>query len=536
MKKLRIANCGLQIAPSCHPEQSQGVTLHAPSFDKRRMTANRQFRESANYPAAFSRWLLLLLSILSAAPLFPQTLSYSIPKKLSSKTPEFRILGKNKEGVLVYKYGRSTHVIEAYGNKLNVRWEKSLTFKYNASSVKRIVIYPEKTLAFYLSDQKGVPVLFAEKWNGKFSGEGNAVLIDSVNSGKFDAESTVRVAVSQNQSKMVCYYPVSESEEYAERVRLIIADGELNILARKDIPISKSGMLLRKVFPDNEGNVFILLEDENKSRKKASTADAFTVKMYETASEIVRELDFHFQRPIFRKLYMDMDNVNKNLIATGFYTDDAGEEAQGYFYSVYDLDSGVLRTNQYMKFSHDLIFEVTGKDTSRNFNGFYSFEVNDLVMRFDGGAIIIAESRFDTEENMQVPSFTPSIGPSFRTINISYYNDIMLLSVAPDGTLDWSMVLKKKQISEDDDGFFSSYCLATTGGKLHFVYNEEIYQKTNVSEYEVDKAGHSERQYLFNAGDRNVLLAPKLGKQISTNEILIPSYKRNYLSFVKVTY
>jgi hypothetical protein len=78
--------------------------------------------------------------------------------------------------------------------------------------------------------------------------------------------------------------------------------------------------------------------------------------------------------------------------------------------------------------------------------------------------------------------------------------------------------------------------MAVTGSKLHFVYNEEIYHKTNVSQYNVDKTGASERKYLFNAGDRNVLLVPKLGRQISSNEIIIPSYKRNYLSFVKMTY
>ena len=112
----------------------------------------------------------------------------------------------------------------------------------------------------------------------------------------------------------------------------------------------------------------------------------------------------------------------------------------------------------------------------------------------------------------------------------------MALSVLPDGSLDWGKVLKKKQISEDDDGFFSSYCLSITPEKLNFIYNEEIYHKTNVSQYVMDKKGQFSRQYLFNAGDKNVLLVPRLGKQISSNEVLIPSYKRNYLSFVKVTY
>ncbi len=498
------------------------------------------FRSLINYfrfpISSFRYGLLTFIICIFTTATFSQTLSYSVPKKLSSKTPEFRILGKNKEGVLVYKYGRDSHVVEAYGNKLNSRWEKSISFKQEATSVKRIVIYPEKTLAFYLSSQKGILVLLAEKWNSKFSGELNAVAIDTVNTGKFDAESTLRVATSQNQSKIACYYPVSGDDDYARSLKIIMVNEELNVVYRKEIDISGNGKnLLRKVFPDNDGNVYILLEDESKSKKKKSTPDAFTVKMCDI-SGTVKNLEFPFQRPVFRKLYVDVDNVNRRLVATGFYTDDAGEEAQGYFYLAYDVDSGVLSASNYMKFSPDLVFDVTGKDTSKISNGFYSFEVYDLVMRFDGGAILVAESRFDTEENMQVPSFTPSIGPSFRTINISYYNDIMLLSVGPDGMHDWSEVLKKKQISEDDEGFFSSYCMATGGGKLHFVYNEEIYNKTNISEYGVDKIGNSERQYLFNAGDRNVLLIPKLGKQISSNEILIPSYKRNYLSFVKVTY
>lgn len=467
---------------------------------------------------------------------FAQTLSYSIPEKLSAKTPEFKILGKNREGVLIYKYGKDAHTVEAYGNNLSMRWEKSFSFKYPEANVRRVVIYPEKTLVFYLSDQKGVPVLFAEKWNSKFSGDGNAVAIDSIITGKFDVESTLRVATSQNQAVVACYYPAGSDN--GEQLMITLTDSDLNIIGRKQVDINHGGgnVLLRKVFPDNNGNIYVLLEDEEKSKKKISSPDAFIVKMYEASTGTVRQIDFGFRHPVFRKLYLDFDNVNRNLVATGFYTNDAGEEAQGFFYSAFSVDSGYLSASNYTRFSPDLIFEITGKDTLKNSRGFYSFEVYDLIMRFDGGAIIVAESRFNTEENMQVPSFTPSIGPSFRTIQISYYNDIMVLSVNADGTLDWTSVLKKKQISEDDEGFFSSYCMATTASNLHFIFNEEIYHKTNVSEYSVDKAGGSERKYLFNAGDRNVLLVPKLGKQISSHEVIIPSYKRNYLGFVKVSY
>lgn len=494
---------------------------------------SRQFENCKQNTVNFFLVCLLLLSPAVVA----QTISYSIPKKLSSKTPDFRILGKNKEGVLVYKYGKE-HVIEAYSGSLNVRWSKTISFKRIVTDVRRMVIYPERTLAFYLSADKGPSVLYAEKWNSKFQGESDAIALDTIRTGKYEVESLVRVAPSQNQSKIVSYYPVFTGGDEPDYLRLVLTDADITLLAKKNIPLYENGRSLkvRKVFPDNTGNIFILLEDEAKQKKKEASADVFEVKMVDTGTNTVRSIDFNFQRPVFKKLYLETDNVNKNLIATGLYTDNAGEEAQGYFYLVYDLDSQRLETTQYTKFSSDIIFEITGKDTSKNVSGFYSFEVFDLVLRFDGGAILVAESRFDTEESMQVPSFTPTIGPSFRTISISYYNDILLISVKPDGALEWSRVLKKKQISEDDDGFFSSYMMAATADKLHFIYNEEIYHKTSVSDYVVNKRGEFERKYLLNAGDKNVMLTPTLGKQISSNEVLIPSYKRSYLSFVKFTY
>lgn len=502
-------------------------------FSRQLSAISRQFTNCKHKTVNFFLVCLLLLP----SVLIAQTISYSIPKKLSSKTPDFRILGKNNEGVLVYKYGRE-HIIEAYSSSLNVRWSKTLSFKRPVADVRRMIIYPEKTLAFYLSDEKEISVLYAELWNSKFQPESDALALDTIRDEKFDVEALVRVAPSQNQSKIVSYYPLFNLGDQPDFLHMTLTNANATVLAKKTIPLEENGrpLKVRKVFPDNAGNIFVLLEDEERQKKKETTAQVFHVKMLDASTGSVRSIDFNFQRPVFKKLYLEADNVNNNLIATGLYTDNTGEEAQGYFYLVYDLDSQSMEAPQYTKFSSDIIFEITGKDTSKNVSGFYSFEVFDLTLRYDGGAIIIAESRFDTEESMQVPSFTPTIGPSFRTINISYYNDILLLSVRPDGTLEWSKVLKKKQISEDDDGFFSSYLLATAADKLHFIYNEEIYHKTSVSDYVVNKHGEFERKYLLNAGDKNVMLTPKLGKQISSNEVLIPSYKRSYLSFVKLTY
>src|SRR5690606_34257786 len=128
------------------------------------------------------------------------------------------------------------------------------------------------------------------------------------------------------------------------------------------------------------------------------------------------------------------------------------------------------------EFSKELFIEIAGKDAGSNLDGLSTFEITDVVPRFDGGMILIAESRFSNVESMQVPSFVPAAGPTFRTVTVTYYNDIMMISLNPSGTEDWVRVLRKKQVSEDDEGFFSSYALFIKGSELNLLYNEDIYQ------------------------------------------------------------
>jgi hypothetical protein len=111
-----------------------------------------------------------------------------------------------------------------------------------------------------------------------------------------------------------------------------------------------------------------------------------------------------------------------------------------------------------------------------------------------------------------------------------------MISTRPDGSVDWTNVLRKKQISEDDEGFFSSYSIQTMDGQLRIVYNEEIFYKTNVNEYIVNAEGKANRNFLFNAGTKDLMLAPGIAKQISGRELLIPSFRNRSIKFVKITF
>lgn len=220
----------------------------------------------------------------------------------------------------------------------------------------------------------------------------------------------------------------------------------------------------------------------------------------------------------------------------GLYSDRSRKSSAGFMLYVYDVDSQQTLLHRYHPYPPQLIYKLTGKDTSKAGTELFSFDASDMVVTYDGGLVLVAESSFNDAESYEVPSFAPSVTPSFRTVRINYYNDIIVFSIRPDGSINWHKILRKKQVSEDDEGFFSSYHMSTTNDALRFVYNEEIYFKTNINEYILDNTGGLERENILNAGDYDVMLVPRLAKQISGDEVIIPSFRRNFFNLVKIKF
>ena len=71
---------------------------------------------------------------------------------------------------------------------------------------------------------------------------------------------------------------------------------------------------------------------------------------------------------------------------------------------------------------------------------------------------------------------------------------------------------------------------------LQFIYNDVINGQTSVADFMIDATGKQQRSDVFNADRKGVMVIPRSSKQISPNELIMPSLKRNYLQFVKVSF
>lgn len=482
--------------------------------------------------------LFVLALALGMGNLCAQDVVLSDAQKLSNKTPNLRILGKNNEGIIIYKFGRDVDIIEAYNSNLMLKWSQSLNIKQENSNIEEIFLYPEYSLAFFKTQEKTNTVVFAQRLSAKFKGDGQFIVMDTLNEEKYNVDARMKIIHSQDKSHVSMYYPVVTSSGKLERIRVVGIDDNMKLLYRQNVTFpdinEDFGLVSVKALNDNQ--LIFLFENYNRGKKRFAGDTEYMVYQYNGNTGALMSLPFDFGKPIYGLLRMEVDNVNEQLTVAGFYTNDDRNEAIGYFVQSYHLGNKTVGVKHSQPFGNDMLFQAQGGDTTKAISGLASFKPKELILRFDGGVVLVAESEYTNMQNENMPTFMPSAGPSFRTVNVYYFNDIITISTKPDGSMDWFNVLRKKQISEDDEGFFSSYTILTTDGKLHFVYNEEIFYKTNVNEYIVDATGKSGRNYLFNAGTKELMLAPGIAKQISGRELLIPSFRNRSIKFVKITF
>jgi len=121
------------------------------------------------------------------------------------------------------------------------------------------------------------------------------------------------------------------------------------------------------------------------------------------------------------------------------------------------------------------------------------------------------------------------------TITYYHYDDIVLFSFDAMGNIEWRKVLHKRQETEGDNGYFSSYSMLISN-QLDFIYNDNTSGQNNVASYSIKPTGEMVRADLFNSDQKGVQLIPKYGKQVSAHELVIPSVKRNFVQFVKFTF
>ena len=475
----------------------------------------------------FAPALLLLLALCTCVR--AQVLTVSDELTMRTDT-DYDLVGQLGGQTLLLQDRDTKHLLSAYDRNMRQTWEKDLELRGRNIRVLTSVARQDGTgfYLLYIYRERTRNYLQLDEYNPAGNLQDSVTLIDF---GVFTSTPEDEIYRSEDETKLLLLITESQS-----KVRCVTLD--LAAMAMLyDVEIEPHKFFFNDDFMQaevtNDGNAYLVLERDNyKSKRKEHRYEVHTINTERQFSM--------FEVPMGDSLTYDIyfryDNLNDRLTAGGLYTVKDFGQADGYFLLRIDPQRPAAARARFTPFPLSLIQNVEGKKYNKKHPGIDELSVSDLVLRQDGGALIITERNRQLERRSQASRVQVANNFGIRPLVDYHYDELIVFSLHPDGRPHWSNILHKKQYSQDDGGVYSSYFLMENPRSLRFLFNDEIRFENTVSEYIVNGRGEFDRNSLFHTRDLDLRLRFRDGVQVAANEMILPSEHRNKLRLVKVTY
>lgn len=474
-------------------------------------------------------FLFVLSSVIIAKSAFAQSIQVSDEVLLRSNT-KYDIIGKINGYIITFFEEGSNYRIRAFDENLREKWSEKLSLDKKSAKVIGVTKTDTSFSVFYYYKIRGRVKLNVQVLDHKLN------MLDSTHIYWYEKQPfspRPEMYYSQNEEKILFY---SEQRNQLYNIILFDTQSKQKTINKAINPPNfdlKSDLL--EVVVDNDGGVhFIGYQDNKRSKRETSRLELLSLFEFE---DNFKYYGVPLDSNLWFDLALDYDNRNNQLIVGGFYSDRTASETHGVFYlSINPRTSENSVVSQFTPFDTTFLTTLMGKKIERNI-GFGDVNVQQLIIRSDGGLLMLGERNRKYVRNLtnySAPTFNRNYVNSVQTDY--YYDEILLFSFHPTGELHWREVLHKRQFSQDDEGDFSSFGMFLSRRSLRLLYNDRIKIGEAVYEYVVTGSGKSERNSLFNTGEERLMLKLRSSVQISRDQIVVPSERKNYMRLVQLSF
>ena len=397
---------------------------------------------------------------------------------------------------------------------------------------------------------------------------GEAPAKDKYREGKFNFD------ISRDSSKVLIYSGLPYKKKEAEKFSLQVFDNNFDELWKKNItlPYNDSQFALERYIVDNDGNVYllgVLFEDKVRYRRNGKPTYKYVILAYTNDGEEKQKYTIDLGEKFITDLTFKVGD-DGHLVCTGFFSDRGTTSVKGTYFFKLNPETKEVYNQNLKEFGFDFLTEYhTGggkrraaraerDGNTRRQAELYQYSLDELILRSDGGALLIAEQffieRFDNFNNRfaGVNTFNNRFNRFDNRITYEYnYNDIIVVNIRPNGEIQWVARVPKRQETTDDGGYYSSYAHAVVRDRIFIVYNDNgrnfgrednrRYRFTGSSNSiitvaEIRKDGSVEIHPLANNRDERFILRPKVSQQIGRREMAIFGEKGKRFRFGSIDF
>ncbi|MEM9820276.1 MAG: hypothetical protein AAF985_04365 [Bacteroidota bacterium] len=473
------------------------------------------------------KWFILLLCWL---PFLSTSQVVTVSEDLSIRNnTAYDLIGRLEDRILLYREKSSSKFeIQAYDERLRLSWDKTLELDHKKSEVIAVIPNRDQFSIIYRYKKKGVLYLKANKYDPA------ANLVDSTTIAQYNHRfMTPKFQVTYSEDKRSVLLFSIEKQTKVKALSFNLNNMQLRWDSKFTLTDPSFYTNHMEVLVTNKGDMFFMVSHNN--RKSKRDEHYYEILNCRQGSSKVERMTIPMDGKLSYDVVFSYDNLNRNLVAGGLYSNKNLNRTNGYFSMKMPVGNPQNYSLNFTPFDDDFVSDLEGKRI-KNTKGINDVEIREIVLRRDGGMLLVYEMTKLYERRLA------SAGRGFGAVDgLSYtvdyyYDNLFVISVHPDGQTHWKNILHKKQYSQDDNAAFSSYFLLKTPSSLRFLFNDEIRYENTVSEYVIKGSGEYDRNSVLSTEDQDIRLRFQDAMQIASNELLVPSERRNQLRLVRVTY
>lgn len=438
----------------------------------------------------------------------------------------YEVIGNFKDRLLLFRDRATEFEVQAFDKNLRESWSKNLNLEKRSPKVIGIIPSESDFTIIYRHRAKNHLVLRANRYDPAANLRDTVMLKDL---GFLFYTPNFELVLSEDKSKVLIYH--IENQQTFNMISYDI----VNMKVLWDKSFSPDDMNFweefHQVILSNEGTAFMVLE-KNRFRIRR---DHNYHEIFEISADPGTPLRYAIpmgEEQFTYDVKFDYDNINKQLVGAGLYSEKNVERATGFFYISMTPGNAGNFLLAFDIFNDEFVTNLMGKNIENN-KGVHDISVQSIILRRDGGAVLICERNRELSRSLGT---NRTIDLGVRQIVDHYYDDLVVISIHPDGKTHWKTILHKKQYSQDDNGIYSSYFLFKTPASIRLLFNDEIRYENTVSEYIVSGSGDFDRKSLMSTENLDLRLRFRDATQLNANEVVIPSERRSRLRLVKLQY
>jgi hypothetical protein len=478
----------------------------------------------------FTRTLLITLFILSPLFTWGQKLEWSVQPK-HNFSGFSKVLGENSDGVFVLHHKNNSLYKEFFVEKFNHSLSKSSSVKINIpkSTLQKITIL-DGSIDFISSTGKrvsGKKSFFIHSINTATMKVSKAPLLES---NQFDfGDSKVAFSFTNDRNNMAMVHCEIASGNKSRFVFTLLDSNRYVSKSRfYKTGYKPNNVEVLQIKTDNDGNIYMLAKIKVKSRHPYK----HVLVIYNSRTDEFSEVAINNNKTYLSEAKLHHDREHKSVQVIGLYGNSSENQNIGYFKILFSLETNELASTIFTPFNDEFIKDIIGVSNLNAGVHLSSFRIKTIQSRSDGGVIVLAERYFLSEQSETI--YINGL-PQTSHRNVYNYEEILILSINKDGSIDWNKFINKQQSTMYDGGFYSSFITLWGENNFYIIFNDKMSSSGNTLMYTIDMDGEINQSIILKSTEYNQSIIPIQGRQTGYNRLVVPSNRDKSIKLLKLT-